>query len=71
MRPVRWIALTAVFLAGTAGLAVAQVAPDSMASQSLRPYAHVFVAYAIAWLLIGGWMVSIHRRLGRLERSRE
>lgn len=33
-----------------------------------RAYWHVFVAYAIAWLLIGGWIVSIARRLARVER---
>ena len=33
-----------------------------------RAYWHVFVAYAIAWLLIGGWVVSIARRLARVER---
>lgn len=34
---------------------------------SLRPFWHVFVAYAIAWLLMLGWLVSIARRLGRVE----
>ena len=34
-----------------------------------RPYWHVFLAYAIAWVFIFGWIVSIARRLGRLERS--
>jgi CcmD family protein len=33
-----------------------------------RPYWHVFIAYAIAWLLIGGWVISIARRLARVER---
>lgn len=51
----------------TTGSALAQVPADAMASQSLRPYAHVFAAYAIAWLLIGGWIFSINRRLGKLE----
>lgn len=34
---------------------------------SLRPYGHVFVAYAIGWVLVLGWAVSIARRLGRVE----
>jgi CcmD family protein len=38
---------------------------------SLRPYWHVFLAYAAAWLLILGWVVSIARRLGRIERTME
>jgi CcmD family protein len=33
-----------------------------------RPYWHVFIAYAIAWVLIGGWVISIARRLARVER---
>lgn len=32
-----------------------------------RPYWHVFAAYAVALLLIGGWVVSISRRLRRVE----
>ena len=35
--------------------------------QSLRPYWHVFVAYAIAIVLVGGWAVSIARRLRDVE----
>ena len=45
----------------------AQGAP--LASQTLgRGYWHVFIAYAIAWILIGGWLFSVVRRLARLER---
>ena len=29
----------------------------------LRHYAHVFWAYALAWLFVIGWVVSIGRRL--------
>ena len=39
----------------------------SLGEQSLRPYWHVFVAYAIAVTLIGGWAVSIARRLRAIE----
>jgi CcmD family protein len=41
--------------------------PTATAPQSLRPYWHVFVAYAIAIVLIGGWAVSIARRLRDVE----
>ncbi len=34
-----------------------------------RPYLHVFLAYAIAWALILGWIISIARRLRSLERK--
>lgn len=42
--------------------------PQVLASQNLRGYNHMFAAYAIAWLLIAGWIVSIVRRLARLEK---
>ena len=32
-----------------------------------RPYWHVFASYAIAWVLVLGWVVSIFRRLRRVE----
>lgn len=36
-----------------------------------RPYAHVFIAYLIVVALIGGWVISIARRLLRIERELE
>ena len=43
---------------------------ESLGQQGLgRAYWHVFLAYAIAWVFIFGWIVSIARRLGRVERS--
>jgi CcmD family protein len=45
--------------------------PQAIASQSLRGYTHMFIAYALTWALIFGWVVSIARRLGRLERALE
>ncbi len=32
-----------------------------------RAYWHVFVAYAIVWLIVLGWVISIVRRLRRVE----
>ena len=32
-----------------------------------RAYWHVFAAYAILWLLVFGWVISIVRRLRRVE----
>ena len=54
------------------GLAEAQSGlPDSsaLASQNLRGYNHMFIAYFIAWGMILGWVVSIARRLGRVEKA--
>ena len=38
-----------------------------LARQSLRPYWHVFIAYAIAIVLVLTWVVSISRRLRDVE----
>ena len=37
--------------------------PSALASQSLRPYWHVFIAYSIVILAVLGWVISIGRRL--------
>lgn len=49
------------------GLAGQQGPGASLGSQSMRPYAHVFWAYALAWALVLGWVVSISRRWSRVE----
>ncbi len=42
--------------------------PGALGHQTLdRPYVHVFVAYVVAWIVIFGWLVSIGRRLRRVE----
>jgi len=38
-----------------------------LGEQSLRAYSHVFVAYAITIVMIGGWAISIARRLRGIE----
>ncbi len=43
--------------------------PQAIASQNLRGYNHMFIAYFIAWAIILGWVVSIARRLGRVEEA--
>jgi hypothetical protein len=58
-----------LLLALLAHRAVAQETVERLASQSLRPYWHVFIAYALAWALVFGWVVSIARRLARAERE--
>ena len=40
---------------------------SGLAGQSLRPYGHVFLAYALAWALVLGWVVSLARRWGRVQ----
>lgn len=40
-----------------------------LGSQTLRGHWHVFIAYAVAWLVIFGWLVAVFRRMGRLDRE--
>lgn len=65
------LALGLVVLLSAAAVAAQQAGgmpqPTATAPQSLRPYWHVFIAYAIAIVLIGGWAVSIGRRLRDVE----
>jgi CcmD family protein len=49
------------------GRAAAQTTTAELSAQNLRPYWQVFIAYGIAWLLIGGWLFSVGKRLGRIE----
>ena len=60
------LAALAASLVSSAPL-VAQVGTEVLAQQSLRPYWYVFIAYALAWLLLLGWMFSIGRRMRGLE----
>ena len=61
------LAATVLGLLASAAPALAQVGTDVLARQSLRPYWYVFIAYALAWLLLMGWVLSIGRRIRRLE----
>lgn len=64
--------LPALLLLAVAALpALAQEASmpgAGLTGQSMRPYRFVFYAYAICWLLVLGWVVSIARRMARLDR---
>ena len=65
------LGLIVFLLVAAAVPAVAQEAAASatgLSGQSLRPYQFVFIAYALAWLLVLGWVVAIARRMARLER---
>ena len=41
---------------------------SALAQQSLRPYWHVFAAYTIVIVMVGGWAISIARRLRGIEK---
>lgn len=63
----------AVLLSAALALpAAAQALPGTdMSAQNLQPYHFLFIAYALAWVLVFGWVVSIARRLARLEKRLE
>ena len=46
---------------------VGQEGASRIATPSLKPYWHVFIAYAIVIVMVLGWVVSIARRLARIE----
>lgn len=66
-----WVLPAAAILLCAAEPAYGQEAAmpgSALAQQSLRPYAHVFIAYAIAWLFVLGWVISVARRMAGLAR---
>lgn len=75
MRTVRHLLsalLSVVLVLVVAGVAVAQegqgLPAEQLARQNLRPYWHVFIAYAVAIVLVGAWAGSIAKRLAEVER---
>lgn len=64
----RGLAFALVAVAIAASVAVAQdTLPQATPARNLRPYWHVFAAYSIVIVMIGGWAVSIARRLRAIE----
>lgn len=67
-----WALPVLLFLVVRAPLLAQEGMPGGVATgQSLRAYRFVFIAYALAWILVFGWVVSVGRRLARLERRLE
>ena len=58
-----------LLLAPEAGAAQGVADANALASQSLRGYTHMFIAYGIAWAVVVGWVISIARRLARVEEA--
>ena len=62
------VSLLVVSATGLAGQEIPGLPqPSALASQSLRPYWHVFIAYSIVIVLVLGWVISIGRRLREVE----
>ena len=58
-----------LFAVCAAALPAQEAATSGLGAQTLRPYRFMFAAYALAWLLVFGWVVSVGWRLARLDRS--
>jgi len=59
--------LTAVCSAPAWAQEMTGLPASGMAQQTLRPYWHVFIAYAVTIVLVLGWVMSISRRLKDVE----
>lgn len=71
-KTIRWalFALLVLMLVPALGHAQAGLPdPGAIAGQNLRGYTHMFIAYFICWAMVLGWVVSIARRLGRVEKA--
>ena len=67
---VKLLIAAAIFLPVMAlDLPVGLLAQETPAATPLemRHFWHVFVAYALAWILLFGWVVSILKRFRRVE----
>ena len=69
-RLLRWVLPAfALIVLALPTLAQESALPGSnIAEQSLRPYAFVFIAYAIVWVFVLGWIVAVGRRMSALAR---
>ena len=67
MKKLRIVALPLFVLLFVATDLGGQLPGNQMATQSLRAYWHVFIAYAVAIVMVLGWVVSIARGLARVE----
>lgn len=52
---------TFLLVSGVAGQA-------ALSDQRLgRPFTHVFIAYAVVWLVLAAWVMTIAKRLAQIE----
>jgi len=70
IRTIAFMSILVLLAAALPGLVHAQGGmpqAGALAEQNLRGYTHMFIAYFIAWAVVFGWVVSIARRLKRIE----
>jgi CcmD family protein len=52
---------------GLAGAEAGTLAERGQPPRTMRAYWHVFIAFAVTWLLLFGYAISLGRRWARLE----
>jgi CcmD family protein len=52
---------------GPAGAEAGTLAERGQPPRTMRAYWHVFIAFAVTWLLLFGYVISLGRRWARLE----
>lgn len=69
VRPLGALLLAVLAVAAAVVLAEPVMAqqPPAAGGQNLRAYRFVFLAYALAWVLVFGWIWAVARRLARLD----
>ncbi len=68
-RPARYLAAAAVLLLVIIGVLEAGASQASVTpARAMRDFWYVFALFAVAWLVLLGWIFSIIRRIVRLER---
>jgi CcmD family protein len=61
------LVIALVFAVGVSVLGAQELPGSGLATQNLRPYWHVFIAYAITIVFVLVWVISIGRRLRDVE----
>lgn len=65
--PAQAPAATSAAPAADAGAQTGASVPGYTPPRTLRAYAHVFAAFAIAWVLLFGYLVFVARKFRRVE----
>ncbi len=67
--PVPAVEADPAFTAAEAPPAAAGLPQRAAAERTMRGYWHLFIAFAVTWLLLFGYAISLGRRFGTLERQ--